>query len=638
MPDCVTNMHPKIKKRVIINEPAGSVDVLSTKVEQAFDGKAFVKRLGNTPGVYRMLDASEKVLYVGKARDLKKRVGSYFNRSALAPKTRALITHTCDIEVTLTRTENEALILENNLIKALRPRYNVLFRDDKSYPYIYISTKHNYPRLTFHRGGRNKDDRYFGPYPSAGAVRETLNLLQKVFQVRQCDDSFFSNRSRPCLQYQIKRCAAPCVAYISQSDYKQSVKHTMMFLEGKSQQVTEQLAMRMEQASHRLDFENAARYRDQIASLRHIQERQHVDIDQRNVDVVTSAIKNGIACVQLIFFRDGRHLGDKTFFPKAPSDANAGDILSAFLPQYYLGRAIPSELILGHDIAGKALLSDAFADHAGHKVHLATNVRGERRRLLDMANVNIEQALNRRLSSSGEMRQRLEALKEAFNLDELPQRMECFDVSHTMGEATVASCVVFDQDGPRKSDYRRFNIEGITAGDDYAAMSQAIQRRYKKLKRGEGKIPDILFIDGGKGQLHEAQNVLQELQISDVMLIGVAKGAERKAGAETLFVGGVEAPIKLAPDSSASHLIQQIRDEAHRFAITGHRARRAKARTTSPLEGIEGIGPKRRRSLLQHFGGIQGVERAGIEDLSSVPGISRDLAQRLYSLFHPDNY
>jgi len=631
-------MHPKVKKRVIINEPAGYIDEILLATDQTFDGKAFVKRLGNTPGVYRMLDVAGKVLYVGKARDLKKRVGSYFNRSGLTPKTRVLITHTCNMEVTVTHTENEALILENNLIKEYQPRYNVLFRDDKSYPYIFMSTKHSYPRLTFHRGGRSKEGRYFGPYPGVGAVRETLNLLQKVFQVRQCEDSFFSNRSRPCLQYQIKRCTAPCVGHISQSNYAQSVKHTMMFLEGKSQQVTEQLAMRMEQASHRLDFEGAARYRDQISSLRHIQERQHVDIDQRDIDVVTSAIKSGVASVQLIFFRDGRHLGDKTFFPKVPGDANAAEVLSAFLPQYYLGRAIPSELILGHEIEDKELLSDAFAEHAGHKVHLATSVRGERRRLLDMANVNIEQALNRRLSSRGAMRQRLESLKEVFNLDELPSRMECFDISHTMGEATVASCVVFDQEGARKSDYRRFNIEGITGGDDYAAMNQAIQRRYKKLRQGDGKIPDILFIDGGKGQLHEAQKVLEELQISDVMLIGIAKGPERKAGAETLFVGGDETPIELPSDSSALHLIQQIRDEAHRFAITGHRARRAKTRRTSPLEGVEGIGPKRRRALLQHFGGIQGIERAGVEDLSSVSGISHDLAKRLYSLFHPDNY
>jgi len=631
-------MHPKVKKRVIINEPAGYIDEILLATDQTFDGKAFVKRLGNTPGVYRMLDVAGKVLYVGKARDLKKRVGSYFNRSGLTPKTRVLIAHTCNMEVTLTHTENEALILENNLIKEYQPRYNVLFRDDKSYPYIFMSTKHSYPRLTFHRGGRSKEGRYFGPYPGVGAVRETLNLLQKVFQVRQCEDSFFSNRSRPCLQYQIKRCTAPCVGHISQSNYAQSVKHTMMFLEGKSQQVTEQLAMRMEQASHRLDFEGAARYRDQISSLRHIQERQHVDIDQRDIDVVTSAIKSGVASVQLIFFRDGRHLGDKTFFPKVPGDANAAEVLSAFLPQYYLGRAIPSELILGHEIEDKELLSDAFAEHAGHKVHLATNVRGERRRLLDMANVNIEQALNRRLSSRGAMRQRLESLKEVFNLDELPSRMECFDISHTMGEATVASCVVFDQEGARKSDYRRFNIEGITGGDDYAAMNQAIQRRYKKLRQGDGKIPDILFIDGGKGQLHEAQKVLEELQISDVMLIGIAKGPERKAGAETLFVGGDETPIELPSDSSALHLIQQIRDEAHRFAITGHRAQRAKTRRTSPLEGVEGIGPKRRRALLQHFGGIQGIERAGVEDLSSVSGISHDLAKRLYSLFHPDNY
>ncbi len=633
-------MHPKIKKRVVISEPVDSVSEPNADSIAKFDGKTFVTRLGNTPGVYRMLDVNGKVLYVGKARDLKKRVGSYFNRSGLSPKTRALIAQTANMEVTVTHTENEALILENNLIKEFHPRYNVLFRDDKSYPYIYVSTKHAYPRLTFHRGGRSKDGRYFGPYPGAGAVRETLNLLQKVFQVRQCDDSFFSNRSRPCLQYQIKRCTAPCVDYISKNDYSQSVKHTMMFLEGKSQQVTEQLAMRMEQASHRLDFENAARYRDQIASLRHIQEKQHVDIDQRNVDVICSAVRNGVACVQLIFFRDGRHLGDKTFFPKAPSDAEAAEILSAFLPQYYLGRTIPSELILGHDIADKSLLAEAFAERAGYKVHIATNVRGERKSLLEMVKLNVEQALNRRLSSSAEVRQRVEALREVFNLDELPQRMECFDISHTMGEATVASCVVFDHDGPRKSDYRRFNIEGITGGDDYAAMNQAIQRRYKKLKQSENRennLPDILFIDGGKGQLHEAQKVLEELQITNLFIVSIAKGPERKAGAETMFVMGDEKPIELASDSPASHLIQQIRDEAHRFAITGHRARRAKARNQSLLESVEGIGPKRRRVLLQHFGGIQGIEKAGVSDLSAVPGISRDLAQRIYSQFHPEN-
>ena len=631
-------MHPKIKQRVVIPEAIEPTSGGQPAQDSGFDGKAFVKRLGNTPGVYRMLDAEGKVLYVGKARDLKKRVDSYFNRSALAPKTQALIAQTHHMEVTVTHTENEALILENNLIKEFRPRYNVLFRDDKSYPYIFVSTAHGYPRLGFHRGGRAKENRYFGPYPSAGAVRETLNLLQKVFQLRQCEDSFFNNRSRPCLQHQIKRCSAPCVGYISRADYAQSVKHAVMFLEGKSQQLTEQLVMRMEQAAHRLDYEGAARYRDQIASLRHVQEKQHVDLDRRDVDVVTSAIKGGIACIHIIYFRDGRHLGDKTFFPQAPADADAAAVLSAFLPQYYLGRAIPAELILGHEIDDSELLAQTFSEQAGHKVHLATRVRAERRRLLDMASVNIELALNRRLSSAGEMQQRLEAVKEAFQLDEVPQRMECVDISHTMGEATVASCVVFNGDGPCKTDYRRFNIEGVTGGDDYAAIHQAIQRRYKKLKQGEGKIPDILFIDGGKGQLREAQQVLEELQVNGVMLIGIAKGPERKAGAETLFVAGAEAPIALAADSPALHLIQQIRDEAHRFAIGGHRARRAKARTTSPLEGIEGIGAKRRRALLQHFGGIQGVGRAGTDDLAKVPGISRDLAQRIYKVFHSDNH
>ena len=602
----------------------------------AFDAKAFLKTLSSRPGVYRMLNATGEVIYVGKARDLRKRVSSYFSRSITTPKTRALVSQIANIEVTVTHTENEALILENNLIKELKPRYNVLLRDDKSYPYIFLSAD-EFPRLAYHRGPKRERGRYFGPYPSSGAVRDTLNLLQKLFQVRQCEDTFYSNRSRPCLQYQIKRCTAPCVHYLTKDEYAEDVRHAALFLEGKDTQVIDELVRQMEEASAKLEFERAAHYRDQIASLRRIQERQYVSGAGGDLDVIVSAYEKGIGCVQVFFIRGGHQLGNKSFFPGHTQDTDAAEILAAFLPQYYLGKQVPAEILVNQPLEDQQLLEEVLGEQAGHKVAISHNLRGDRARWVQMAVTNVEDSLRRHLASKSGMRQRYEALQDALGLDTMPQRLECFDISHTMGEATVASCVVFNDEGPLKSDYRRFNIEGITPGDDYAAMNQALTRRYTRLKEGEGKLPDILFIDGGKGQLAEAQKVLEELQVSDVVLVGVAKGPERKAGLETLFLYGHDLPIILPPDSPALHLIQQIRDEAHRFAITGHRQRRAKARGKSPLEGIPGVGPKRRRDLLKQFGGWQEVARAGVDDLLKVKGISRDLAQKIYDALHPEN-
>ncbi len=602
----------------------------------AFDAKGYLKTLSSRPGVYRMLNAVGEVIYVGKARNLVKRVGSYFSRSVTTPKTRALVSQIANIEVTVTHTENEALILENNLIKELRPRYNVLLRDDKSYPYIFLSAD-QFPRLAYHRGAKRARGRYFGPYPSAGAVRETLNLLQKLFRVRQCEDTFYSNRSRPCLQYQIKRCTAPCVDYVSAVEYADDVRLATLFLEGKDSQVIDELVRQMEAASAKLEFERAAQYRDQIASLRRVQERQYVSGAGGDLDVIVSAYEKGVGCVQVVFIRGGHQLGNKTFFPSHTQDTDVAEILAAFLPQYYIGKQVPTEILVNQPMDDQQLLEEVLSEQAGRKVSISHNLRGDRARWVQMAVINVDDALRRHLASKSGMRQRYEALQDALELDSTPQRLECFDISHTMGEATVASCVVFNDEGPLKSDYRRFNIEGITPGDDYAAMHQALTRRYTRLKEGEGKLPDILFIDGGKGQLAEAQKVLEELQVSDVVLVGVAKGPERKAGLETLFLYGHDQPIILPTDSPALHLIQQIRDEAHRFAITGHRQRRAKTRSTSVLEGIPGVGPKRRRDLLKQFGGWQEVARAGVDDLLKVKGISRDLAQKIYDALHLEN-
>ncbi len=604
-----------------------------------FDHQAFLKTLGSQPGVYRMLDENGRVLYVGKARNLKKRVASYFTRADQSIKTRAMVAQIRAIEVTLTHTENEALILESNLIKRLKPPYNIIFRDDKSYPYIYLSSHQRFPRLSYYRGARREAGRFFGPYPSSGAVRESLDLLQKLFPVRQCEDSFYRNRTRPCLQYQIKRCSAPCVGLVSEHDYAADVRHAVMFLEGKNNQVIDELAQRMEQAAARLEFEQAARYRDQIAALRKVQEKQYISGSGGNLDVIAALERDGLACVQVFYIRDGHNLGNKTFFPRHAAGTGVADLLAAFIAQYYLddsGRRIPGELLLNAEPADASWLSQALAERAGHQVRLSHRLRGERARWLELARRNAEHALNARLADKSNMLHRLAALQDALELDEAPQRLECFDISHTQGEETVASCVVFDTGGPVKSDYRRYNIEGVTAGDDYAAMRQALERRYRRVKTGEGRLPEVLLIDGGKGQLRQAAEVLEELQITGVMLVGVAKGESRKPGLESLFLLGRQQPLILPADSPALHLIQQIRDEAHRFAITGHRLRRGKKRSRSSLEDIPGLGPKRRQQLLRQFGGLQGIARAGVEDLARVKGISRTLAQKIYDRFHAE--
>jgi len=599
---------------------------------ESFDHKTFLNALTSRPGVYRMLGEEREVLYVGKARDLKRRVSSYFSRS-LNSRLQSMVSRIRAIEVTVTHTEAEALILENTLIKSLKPRYNILLRDDKSYPYIHLSDD-PFPQLSFHRGSTRGKGRFFGPYPSAGAVRETLRLMQKLFPIRQCEESFYRNRSRACLQYQIKRCSAPCIGLIDQAAYGRDVQDAVLFLEGRADQIIDGLVERMEQAADKLAFEEAARYRDQVASLRRIQERQYVSGERGDLDIVACASSGGIACVQLFYIRQGRNLGNKIFFPRIPAGEEAGRILVAFLTQYYIGKQIPREIIVSEPITDIPLLQEVLEGEAGHRVRIHHSVRAHRARWLGMAQQNARLALEGRMASKSGMQTRLAALQTAFGLDELPQRMECFDISHTGGELTVASCVVFGQEGPLKSDYRRFNIDGIIGGDDYAALKQALNRRYTRIQSGEGRLPDILFIDGGKGQLSAVAGVLEELAVKGVTLIGVAKGPDRKPGMEQLFLFGRDTPIILPANSPALHLVQQIRDEAHRFAITGHRQRRDKRRKTSRLESIPGIGARRRQQLLKQFGGRQGIARAGVEDLSRVRGISQRLAEQIYQTFH----
>jgi excinuclease ABC subunit C len=598
-----------------------------------FDHRSFLQTLTTRPGVYRMVDTEDQVLYVGKAKNLKKRVSSYFSRS-LNRRIQIMVSQIARIEIAVTHTEAEALIMENHLIKSLQPKYNVLLRDDKSYPYIYLSSDQIYPALSFKRGSRRGKGRYFGPYPSAGATRDTLQLLQKLFPVRQCEESFFRNRSRPCLQYQIKRCTGPCVGLVTPQAYGEDVRHAVMFLEGKTTAVVDDLVQRMEQASQELAFEQAALYRDQIQTLRRIQERQYVSGERGDLDIVAMAKQGGSVCIQVFFIRSGRNLGNKAFFPTVPQEATDEVVLGAFVAQYYLEKPVPSEIILSQKLQDESLIEEVLSRQAGRKVRLSSGVRGERARWLKMAKGNAEIALQARLSVRMDMQERVEALQQLLELPALPERMECYDISHTQGESTVASCVVFNEQGPLKSDYRRFNIEGITASDDYGAMRQALERRYRRIKQGEVPLPDLLFIDGGKGQLAAAHGVLQDLGVSGLMLIGVAKGVDRKAGMEQLFLLGRNSPIILPPDSPALHLIQQIRDEAHRFAITAHRQRRSKKRNRSVLEDIPGIGPKRRQRLLKQFGGLQELSRAGVEDLASVEGVSQTLAEQIYQAFH----
>lgn len=606
----------------------------------SFDRRRFVANLTHRPGVYRMFDAGGELIYAGKAKDLRKRVASYFSGRAKDAKTMALVEQIASMEVTVTNTETEALILEHTLIKRHRPRFNVVLRDDKSYPWVYVNTGHSFPRLGFHRGARNRKGRYFGPYPSAGSVRKTLNELQKLFLVRQCTDSFFANRSRPCLQYQIKRCSAPCVGLVSEEDYRRDVEDAILFLEGRNARVIDSLAERMESAAEELRFEAAARYRDQIARLKRVDSEQFAARDARiDLDVVALATRETVDCVAVMFVRAGRLLGSRTYFPRtyAPGGARgtpAEEVMSAFLSQYYLEREAPPEIVVDREVETAGVLAATLAERAGRHVQIKFRVRGDRARWLEMARTNAEQGAGLRVAGNANLQTQLESLADALGLDELPQRMECFDVSHTGGEAAVAACVVFGPTGPLKAEYRRFNIRGAAAGDDYAAMGEALERRYRRLKKGEAPLPDVLFIDGGKGQLSRAEEVLAELGVDGVALVGVAKGRARRAGAEQLFLAGAEHALILADDSPARLLIQQIRDEAHRFAITGHRQRRARARKSSGLEAIPGLGPKRRKELLRQFGGMQGVARAGIDDLVKVRGISRALAERIYGDFH----
>jgi excinuclease ABC subunit C len=600
-----------------------------------FDAKVFVDSLPGRPGVYRMLDGEGQILYVGKARNLKNRVGSYFLPSNVQPKVLALIAKTANMEVTITNSETEALLLEYNLIKKHRPRFNVVLRDDKSFPYLHLETRHEFPRLNFYRGSRKEPGKYFGPYPSAGAVRDTLQQLQKLFRIRNCDDAYFANRSRPCLQYQIQRCTAPCVGLVSKEAYARDVNAAIKVLEGRNDEVSEDLARRMDAAAERLDFEDAATLRDQLAKLKVIQAQQIVTAGaDHDADVIAIAAANGEYCVALMFVRAGRSLGSTTFFPKAPF-AELPEVLAAFAMQYYLERDAPAEIIVEQDFEEMQLLEATLADRLSHKVRIVATVRGIRARWLEMVHNNAEQALNmRRLARAG-IESSLEDLREAFDLEESPNRLECFDISHTGGTDTVASCVVFGVEGPLKSDYRRFNISGIQPGDDYAAMYQALTRRYKRVRDGEIVKPDVLLIDGGKGQLAEAAKVLEELGVGGITLIGVAKGADRRAGQEQLFLLGQDTPTILPPDSRALHLIQRVRDEAHRFAIAGHRRKRAKRHSQSILETIPGLGPVKRRELLKQFGGLQGILRAGIDDFVQIRGLGRELAQVIYEHLHP---
>ena len=606
--------------------------------EAPFEVKSFLRSLTHRPGVYRMLDAKHKVIYVGKARDLKKRVSSYSNRTQAAPKTTAMMEHVARVEVTVANTEAEALILEYSLIKRHKPRYNVLLRDDKSYPYIYASTEQKFPRLKFHRGARRGKGRYFGPYPSTRAVRKTLKELEKLFLIRNCADSFFKNRTRPCLQYQIKRCTAPCVGLISEEQYRKDIEIAIQFLEGKNKTVVDTFVQRMDDAAGAQDYEQAARFRDQIGRLREIDARQHVKRgDSKDLDILGFASNGAIHCVTVMFIRNGSLIGSRDHFPRLPGETDMQKILNAFVAQYYLGRHAPAEIVIETDIEDGVLLQQELCERAGHKVAIRSRVRGDRARWLQMARTNAEQGLSLKAASNATLRRQFAVLSEALDLEETPQRLECFDVSHTSGEATVASCVVFNTAGPMKSDYRRFNLSPAAAGDDYAAMAEALRRRYKRVKKGEVPMPDVLFVDGGKGQLAEAMTILDELELDWLIVVAVAKGRSRRAGAERLFRPGHDTAVELPPDSQALLLIQQIRDEAHRFAITGHRQRRAKARKTSRLEEIPGLGPKKRRELLRQFGGLQGVIGAGVDDLVKVRGIGRTLAETIYNELHLEN-
>ncbi|MBM7073512.1 excinuclease ABC subunit UvrC [Shewanella sp. 202IG2-18] len=600
-----------------------------------FDSKAFLKTVSEQAGVYRMYDDKGEVIYVGKAKDLKKRLTSYFRKNVGSVKTEALVSHIRSIDVTVTHSETDALILEHDYIKHYMPKYNVLLRDDKSYPYIFLS-KHKHPRLAYHRGARREKGQYFGPYPNGGAVRESLHLLQKIFPVRQCTDIYYKARSRPCLQYQLKRCSGPCVDKINEQDYSEQVRLVELFLKGKDQQVMTDLVSKMEQAAVDFNYEKAAIFRDQITALRRVAEQQEVSSTHGNMDVIGVSYLKGIACFHILFIRDGKVFGSRSYFPDVPKQTVIQEVLYSFLTQYYLNhdiqRTIPSEILLSEVLEESKELEKVISESTEKKVTIKTNVRGDRFNFLKLAQTNANNAVQTRLSHKDTVERRFNLLEETIEATQQITRMECFDISHTMGENTVASCVVFNREGPDKAEYRKYNISGITPGDDYAAMSQAVRRRFDKVT-AEAKVPDILFIDGGIGQLRCAQKIVNE-KFNDLdnipTLIGVAKGEGRKPGLETMIYGGSEIEFNLSADSPALHLIQHIRDESHRFAITGHRGKRQKARRTSTLENIPGVGPKRRKALLQFLGGMQEVKGASVAELAKVPGISAEMAQTIH--------
>ena len=623
---------------------------MSAEATPPFDGKAFARGLSTAPGVYRMIGADDNALYVGKASALRNRVSSYFNATPKSARIMTMLNQTVRMEVTVTRTEAEALILENQLIKSLKPRYNVLLRDDKSFPYVLL-TNERWPRITMHRGPRVVPGRYFGPYASVGAVRDTLNLIHKLFKLRSCEDSVFRNRSRPCLQHQIGRCSAPCVGLVAPRDYDESVRRAALLLDGRSDELTDELGRSMEAASARLDFEEAARIRDLVTSIRTLQARQYVDGRAADLDVLAVAMQGSAACVMLLAFRDGRNLGTRAFFPRTNGSESPEEVLAAFVSQYYGEQVPPREIVLDRDIPDRELIEQALSDAGERKVQLKTSVRGERAGYLDLARRNAGITLASERTSQAAQLARAEALRELLGLAKLPARIECFDISHTMGEATVASCVVFDAEGPVRGQYRRYNIAGIEPGDDYAAMHQAISRRFRRSMAAAAEVaggtatshktsavkdavlPDILLIDGGAGQVAQARAVLDELEVSGVTLVGVAKGPARRPGDEELLLPDGRC-VRPGAGSPALQLVQQVRDEAHRFAITGHRGRRQKARNTSRLEDIPGIGPRRRGNLLRHFGGLGGLKAAGVEEISRVEGVNAALAERIYATLH----
>ena len=614
--------------------------------DSTFDHKTFLANLSSKPGVYQMLDDKGEVIYVGKARNLRNRVSSYFRSSGLASKTMAMVAKIADIQITITPSETEALLLEQNLIKRHRPPYNIQLRDDKSYPYILLTEQDTYPRLSFYRGSRKKQGRFFGPYPSANATRETLQVLQKVFRVRQCEDSYFRNRSRPCLQYQIERCTAPCVGLVSEEEYARDVRFSTLFLQGKSDQLIRELTLSMSAAAEEQQFEKAAKLRDQIVDLRRIQEQQVVANQGDDADVLAASWQSPYACVHAVYVRGGRIIGSKSFYPRHRLATSSADVLAAFVTQTYLNEeqsaSIPRELIVAEEFPDAEQVQQALSYLADRQVRLSWRVRGHRAKWQQMAATNAAESLQNYVSNKKNTANRFAELQKALQTESQLARIECFDISHTSGEGTVASCVVFDENGAVKSDYRRFNIKSTDSGDDYQAMQEVLERRFARLdkeaKAGDSKIPDIVLIDGGKGQLSQARKVLEKFELPGLSLLGIAKGISRRAGQETLFLdtdAGYK-EIALPTHSPALHLLQQVRDEAHRFAITGHRQRRSKARKQSTLEQIPGLGPKRRRQLLQHFGGQQGVLKASEAELAKVTGISKKLAENIYGWLHSD--